>query len=586
MHCLNERAALGEPGRETTAGCLDGAIDSVATRFTEAVGAMGLFEGGRRRREQLDAYRTQLAAYRTLSALWLRHLRSISRRADWESACSALRNHWSVSAARKDSQSCAARIHYLEVAEPPPALEDFVPPLSALEDCPRVLAEVRRLHQLSLQGHPERERLRLVELETTKALYEEVKAAEVARQREWQQGRWPRGVVLDREIYKLDGVEAQVDRQNAKIESQVNAVSDLLQEGLQNPPVVSETASYRAGDPAGIAAHVESVLAAMRLPHCISPKAKVAYSPDSRQVVVEYELPTVDVVPKAKSYRYVKSRETVVETARPASQVKALYASIIAQLTLLCVAAIFESDSKRHIDVVVFNGVVDTLDPRSGQPIRPCLITVRVTRDTFAEINLARVDPVACLKYLNAGISTSPTELAPVRPVLEFSMVDPRFIAETDTLGALDDRPNLMELTPQQFESLIQNLFEKIGLDTRQTRPSRDGGVDCVAYNTDPILGGKVVIQAKRYKNTVGVSAVRDLYGTLQNEGASKGILVTTSQYGKASYDFAEGKPIELFDGTNLLYLLETHAGIKARIEPPDDWQDPVPDSGEPPDWQ
>ena len=241
-------------------------------------------------------------------------------------------------------------------------------------------------------------------------------------------------------------------------------------------------------------------------------------------------------------------------------------------------------DTKQHIDVVVFNGVVDTIDPRTGKPTRPCLITVRTTRDTFTEINLDQVDPAACLKYLNAGISRSPTELAPVRPVLEFSMVDPRFITETDTLGALDDRPNLMELTPQQFESLIQNLFEKIGLDTRQTRPSRDGGVDCVAYNTDPILGGKVVIQAKRYKHTVGVSAVRDLYGTLQNEGASKGILVTTSQYGKASYDFAAGKPIELFDGTHLLYLLETHAGIKARIEPPDDWQDPVPDSGEPPD--
>jgi hypothetical protein len=38
---LDERAALGEPGRETTAGCLDGAIDSVATRFTEAVGPWG-----------------------------------------------------------------------------------------------------------------------------------------------------------------------------------------------------------------------------------------------------------------------------------------------------------------------------------------------------------------------------------------------------------------------------------------------------------------------------------------------------------------------------------------------------------------
>ena len=102
--------------------------------------------------------------------------------------------------------------------------------------------------------------------------------------------------------------------------------------------------------------------------------------------------------------------------------------------------------------------------------------------------------------------------------------------------------------------------------------------MDCVAYDTRPIFGGKVVIQAKRYKNTVGVSAVRDLYGTLQNEGASKGILVTTSGYGAASFDFAQNKPIELIEGANLLYLLETHAGITARIEAPDDWRDPIPD--------
>jgi restriction system protein len=89
------------------------------------------------------------------------------------------------------------------------------------------------------------------------------------------------------------------------------------------------------------------------------------------------------------------------------------------------------------------------------------------------------------------------------------------------------------------------------------------------------------VIQAKRYKNTVGVSAVRDLFGTVQNEGASKGILITTSGFGKASFEFANGKPLELLDGSNLLFLLNEHAGIEAKIEVPEDWQDPRPDSGE-----
>jgi len=60
-------------------------------------------------------------------------------------------------------------------------------------------------------------------------------------------------------------------------------------------------------------------------------------------------------------------------------------------------------------------------------------------------------------------------------------MVDPRFVAETDALSQLDRRPNLMDLSFIEFESMIQNLFVKMGLEARQTRPSRDGGVDCVA---------------------------------------------------------------------------------------------------------
>lgn len=166
----------------------------------------------------------------------------------------------------------------------------------------------------------------------------------------------------------------------------------------------------------------------------------------------------------------------------------------------------------------------------------------------------------------------------PVRPVLDINMVDSRFIDETDVLSELDQRSNLMELTPSEFESLITNLFSKMGLETKLTQPSRDGGVDCVAFDPRPVLGGKVVIQAKRYKNTVGVSAVRDLYGTVHNEQATKGILVTTSGYGKAAFEFAQGKPLELLSGSNLLFLLEEYADLDAKIEIPEDWKDPLPD--------
>jgi restriction system protein len=50
------------------------------------------------------------------------------------------------------------------------------------------------------------------------------------------------------------------------------------------------------------------------------------------------------------------------------------------------------------------------------------------------------------------------------------------------------------------------------------------------------------------------------------NEGAAKGILVTTAHYGGDSYEFAKDKPITLIDGSNLAYLFAQY-GYKVRID-------------------
>ncbi len=367
----------------------------------------------------------------------------------------------------------------------------------------------------------------------------------------------------------LGQMKAEYDRQVLAEQQRIaaqHAEIDAFQRDLQ------------ASLPQAVVDYFTMVLASSVYPDAFPQEAKLAYVPESKQLVIEYDLPDFEVVPGVSAYKYVKAKDSITETARPQTQRKALYASIIAQITLRTLSELFRADRMRCLDMIVFNGYVESINKGTGQSVRTCLVTVRTSRDVFTRLNLSQVDPQACLAVLNASVSKSPAELTPVRPVLEFSMVDRRFIEEIDVLSGLDQRPNLMELTPSEFESLITNLFQKMGLEARQTQASRDGGVDCVAFDPRPIFGGKVVIQAKRYKNTVGVSAVRDLYGTVQNEGASKGILVTTSGYGKASFEFAEGKPLELLSGSNLLYLLKEHAGIEAKIEMPEGWKDPQPD--------
>ena len=303
--------------------------------------------------------------------------------------------------------------------------------------------------------------------------------------------------------------------------------------------------------------------------------AEVGFAPDSRHLVVDLELPEISVIPEEQAFRYTKSTDTISSTPRPPLKRKALYANLLCQIALKAIASVYRVSPVGPIDCLTLNGMIDALDPSTGQQLRACLMSVRVTPDAFSNLVLQNVQPEQCLRALKASVSRSPSELVPVKPLIELDMVDPRFVDTTDVLSTIDQRPNLMDLTPSEFEGLITQLFGSMGLDTRQTRASRDGGVDCVAFDPRPIFGGKVVIQAKRYKNTVGVSAVRDLFGTVQNEGASKGILVTTSGYGRAAFDFAKGKPLELLDGGNLLFLLNEHAKLDARIVMPDDWNDP-----------
>lgn len=333
----------------------------------------------------------------------------------------------------------------------------------------------------------------------------------------------------------------------------------------RNEEVAEFEAAYRSGDANAVVAYTTMVLERSRYPEGFPQEFRVAYVPDSRQLVVDYELPGPSIVPTVAEYRHNKTKDSIEEKPRKAAEVKADYQAVVAAIALRTVHEVFEADTGGHLDVAVFSGFVQTVDAATGRDIKPCLLSVRATKARFLKLDLARVDTRACLRNLGAQVSPHAYEVQAVKPIVEFDMVDKRFVEQSEVLADLESRPNLIELTPFEFENLVSNLFSQMGLETKQTRSSHDGGVDAVAFDARPVVGGKVVLQAKRYSNTVGVAAVRDLYGTMINEGANKGILVTTSGYGPDAFDFAKDKPLELIDGAGLLYLLD-QIGVKARI--------------------
>jgi restriction system protein len=275
---------------------------------------------------------------------------------------------------------------------------------------------------------------------------------------------------------------------------------------------------------------------------------------------VDWELPGFSVVPAVSRYRYIKSDDRETQIPRPAGERKALYRTALAQSALAVVAEIFRADRIRLVSRVTVNGFVSGADPATGRRSKVFLLTGTVGRSVFGHLDLARVDPVSCLQGLPGQLSPRPETLAavrPVRPIRLAAMASADLRDEADAVQA-----SLLDLDPIEFEDLVAALFKAMGMEVMTTERSGDGGVDVRAMDPDPIRGGKLVIQVKRYRSTIPPAPVRDLYGTMLHEGATKGILVTTAEFGPSAQEFAAGKPLTLIGGKQLADLLARY-GIR-----------------------
>jgi restriction system protein len=182
---------------------------------------------------------------------------------------------------------------------------------------------------------------------------------------------------------------------------------------------------------------------------------------------------------------------------------------------------------------------------------------VTAGRADLSRVGLARTDAVACLEGLCGPVSLRPEQLAPIHP--------PRLAAaaageppDTGTAGGAAEA-SLLDMDPVDFEDLVAELFQQMGMQVMATARSGDGGVDIRATDPDPIRGGKIVVQVKRYRHAIPPAFVRDRYGTMLHEGAARGILVTTSEPGPGARQFADGKALALIGGHQLTSLLADH---------------------------
>ncbi|WP_349779567.1 restriction endonuclease [Xanthomonas sp. WHRI 7065] len=121
----------------------------------------------------------------------------------------------------------------------------------------------------------------------------------------------------------------------------------------------------------------------------------------------------------------------------------------------------------------------------------------------------------------------------------------------------LETRTSLESLAAggwRQFERLVGEAFRRQGYSVEETGlGGADGGIDLILRKDSR----RTLVQCKQWKRQqVGVSVVREMYGLLAHHQAHAVKIACIGTYTKDAERFAEGKPIELIGGEQLLDMI------------------------------
>jgi len=279
---------------------------------------------------------------------------------------------------------------------------------------------------------------------------------------------------------------------------------------------------------------------------------------DSSELIIDYILPErASLLPAVLHYKYDKVSDKIASVLEPSKsdhdRFREIYNNMVAGEALRIIHQFFSCDTFTLIHTITWNGRVKDISRATGQPIEPCILSVRVPRKRYLELNLERVDVIPCLNHLGVRLSPDYPNTEPVSEFSKITWVDKSEVSPSNTLIDLDT------IDPINFEHLIGNLLHKMGYRVEVTPPIKDGGIDVIAYDDRPLSRGKIVVQAKRYQGVVGVAEVRALRGLLIEANAMKGLLITTGRFTAGAIDAANGTLVDLVDGEELRRLLIDH---------------------------
>lgn len=120
----------------------------------------------------------------------------------------------------------------------------------------------------------------------------------------------------------------------------------------------------------------------------------------------------------------------------------------------------------------------------------------------------------------------------------------------------------------RQFEYLTAEYFRRYGYQITVTPPRGDGGIDVIAERSDEVIGPDlIVVQCRRYakNNVISLNELKAFWTTIDDYGATKGLIVTTSHLTTGGHKFVEARKYRLsaIEGENVRKWIEALSSYK-----------------------
>jgi hypothetical protein len=114
-------------------------------------------------------------------------------------------------------------------------------------------------------------------------------------------------------------------------------------------------------------------------------------------------------------------------------------------------------------------------------------------------------------------------------------------------------KQSVTHLSDLELEKLAEQVYQKLGYKVHHVGQTGDHGIDVLLVNPN---NQKEIVQCKQWSKPVGEAALRDLYGAMMHDQASRGWIWAPRGFSGPAKAWARGKPIVLVDDTEINRLI------------------------------